>query len=141
MEELLADRQREFDALPFHQKFPRLVSRQYHRTLNRIKPWPHHRLRWFIQRGRRGWADCDVWSLDSYTCLMLSGALIRLAERNHAYPGEGSPWETPEKWDAYLRDLADRLKAWDRQWFDMDAYGVTRKAMEEFGRNLGYFWD
>lgn len=141
MEEMMADWEREFNALPFRQRIPRRIKRYYHRTVNRIKPWPHHRLRWFIQRGRRGWAENDTWSLDSYICTVLSGALIRLADRNFAYPGEESPWDTPEKWDTYLRDLSHRIGAWNADWFNTEAQETTRKAMEEFGRNLGYFWD
>src|SRR6266852_1897293 len=33
--------------------------------LNRIVWWIKG-LKWFWQRGRRGWADCDTWSFDNY---------------------------------------------------------------------------
>ncbi len=103
-------------------------------------PRPWRRVQWRWQRSVRGWADCDVSSLDSYIAGLLSGALLKLA-RGHGYPGR-EPWETPEKWEAYLKDLSARLAAWnDSTWTDDGAYETTRAAAEEFGHNLGVFWD
>lgn len=98
------------------------------------------RVRWFIQRGRRGWADCDAWSLDCYIARILAQALPRLGA-GYAYPGTGQ-WDTPVKWTAYVNDLAGRCGAWNEETFcDRDAYEITREAVREFGDNLGVFWD
>jgi len=35
-------------------------------------------IKWFIQRGRRGWSDCDVWDFDSYLCDIIPQALRKL---------------------------------------------------------------
>ena len=43
-------------------------------------------LLWFIQRGKRGYADCDVWSLDGYLCSWLPSALRKLKKISHGYP-------------------------------------------------------
>jgi hypothetical protein len=45
-------------------------------------------IKWFIQRGRRGWANCDTWSLDSYLCgpTMLPAALLHLKKHKHGIP-------------------------------------------------------
>jgi hypothetical protein len=98
---------------------------------------------WNRQRAKRGWADRDVWSMDSYISRVLGEMCAYLAEHNVAYPGEGSPWPTPEIWHDHLVDLSSRLLAWnqDDAFCDENAYNVTQKAMEEFGRNLGYYWD
>ena len=37
----------------------------------------------FIQRGSRGYADCDTWGLDDYLCEWLPRALRHLAKYNH----------------------------------------------------------
>ena len=37
----------------------------------------YHRVKWFIQRGRRGWADCDVWGLDEQADATVRGARAR----------------------------------------------------------------
>ena len=104
-------------------------------------PPPWRRAKWNWQRMRRGWADCDAWSLDCYIARVLSGAVLQLA-KGHAYPGEGTEWDTPEKWEAHLKNLSARLGVWnDETFLDDDSYEITRAAVEEFGRNLGRYWD
>jgi hypothetical protein len=54
-------------------------------------PWGNPRqayreIKWFIQRGRRGWADCDTWSLDDYLTSWLPAALRYLKEHKHGVP-------------------------------------------------------
>lgn len=46
----------------------------------------YREIKWFIQRGRRGWADCDTWSLDNYLDRMMPGALHYLKEHKHGVP-------------------------------------------------------
>ena len=46
----------------------------------------HREIKWFIQRGRRGWADCDVWSLDNYLNGWLPSALRCLKEQKQGVP-------------------------------------------------------
>ena len=38
------------------------------------------------QRARRGWADCDVWSMDSWFCAVVPGMLRQLADNHHGAP-------------------------------------------------------
>ena len=47
-----------------------------------------YEIKWFIQRGKRGYADCDLWSLDSYLSGFLPKALRKMAEINHGCPDE-----------------------------------------------------
>lgn len=97
---------------------------------------------WRYQRSKRGWSDSDTWSFDSYIAKVMSEGLIYLADHTHSYPGDGTQWDTPEKWDAYLRDLAARLGKWDvDSWTDANAFNVTRDAIKEFGAHYGQFWD
>jgi hypothetical protein len=97
---------------------------------------------WRYQRGKRGWADFDTWSADSYIAKVMSGMLLYMAEHSHAYPGDNTQWDTWEKWQAYLRDLAARLAKWDDDtWTDETAFETTKNAVKEFSDNFGYFWD
>lgn len=41
--------------------------------------------KWFIQRGRRGWADCDNWSMFSYLSEIMADMLKDLREKGHGY--------------------------------------------------------
>lgn len=61
------------------------------------------RVKWFIQRGRRGWADCDVWSLDGHLARIISEGTKRLEATDHGYP----PELTPEEWSAILLRISD----------------------------------
>jgi len=40
----------------------------------------YYHIKWFIQRGRRGWADCDAWSLDHYLASWMPEAVLRLTK-------------------------------------------------------------
>lgn len=96
---------------------------------------------WLLHRAKYGWSAYDTWSADTYIARVVSQMLVHLADHTHSYPGQGE-WDTPEKWDAHLRDLAVRIGTWNDDTFcDKDAFETTRSAMEEFGRTFGHYWD
>lgn len=70
-----------------------------------IEGW-YYKIKWFWQRGRRGYADCDVWGLDHYLANLVPLMLKRLRETRHGYPGYGSA-NTPEKWDAIIDKMIE----------------------------------
>lgn len=49
------------------------------------KEWYYH-TKWFIQRGHRGWADCDAWSIDYY----ISRIMVEMLEAQYKDP-QGTP--------------------------------------------------
>src|SRR5258708_21045784 len=56
-----------------------------------LHPWvivqeSYYQAKWFIQRGWRGYADCDVWGLDSYLAGWMPEALERLQKNKLGYP-------------------------------------------------------
>jgi hypothetical protein len=78
--------------------------------------------RWFLQRGRRGWADCDTWSLDDYLAGWLPDALKHLAEHTHGYPSAFYDEENdPEgdagfaEWKSVLGQMAEGFRAHTRK--------------------------
>jgi hypothetical protein len=82
------------------------------------------------QRARRGWADCDVWSLDSWFQHVVPEMLRQLATDNTGSPSTFFPkgmledYENNEheidrqhyRWTKVLRQMADDLEAHDRFW-------------------------
>ena len=54
-----------------------------------------------IQRAKRGYADCDVWSLDEYLCKVIKNSVEQLKKNTHSYP----MGITKEKWDKILQDI------------------------------------
>lgn len=43
-------------------------------------------IKWLWQRAQRGYADCDVWSLDSYLALVITNSVEQLKNTGHSYP-------------------------------------------------------
>lgn len=65
-------------------------------------------LRDAYQRITRGYADTDWFDMDSHLLELLPAMLKELAANSHSYPGH-EPFDTPEKWSAWLNEMADTL--------------------------------
>lgn len=63
----------------------------------------------FVQRGRRGWADSDLWAFDEYLTAVLAGGVRQIAGLSFGW--NDRVWATHEEWVAELRQLADDLDA------------------------------
>jgi len=46
------------------------------------------KIKYFIQRGRRGYSDEDVWSFDHYLCEIIPPALRQIKEKGAGCPSE-----------------------------------------------------
>lgn len=66
-------------------------------------------LKWFIQRGSRGWADCDVWSIDSYLSEVIPPMIERLNGNTHGYPADLDGGE--KKWGEILTKIQHGFEA------------------------------
>lgn len=78
--------------------------------IERIIEWPQDRIReikWFIQRGRRGWADEDLWSLNYYLSDWMPNALEQLKKTKNSYPGN----LTVKKWNKILDQMIEGFEA------------------------------
>jgi len=71
-------------------------------------------IKYFIQRGRRGYSDRDLWSFDSYLCDIIPPAV------RHLKQGTGCPselWDKKakndecHKWDETLEEIAQGFEA------------------------------
>ena len=56
-------------------------------------------IKWFIQRGSRGWSDQDAWNLFSYNSRVMSEALNYLSQITNGYPEE----YTYKRWKIKLK--------------------------------------
>jgi len=71
------------------------------------------RIKYFCQRGKRGWADCDWWGMDYYLVSIILPMLKELKAKTHGYPGcKGA--KTPEEWDKKLDEMIEAFEAADR---------------------------
>lgn len=75
----------------------------------------------FWQRGRRGWSDEDVWSLDRYMARVIGEALLHLAATNHGAPS-GYPVEYPDVNTENMFEVETDFEQWDR---DLTRWGKT----------------
>ena len=90
----------------------------------------------FFQRGFRGWADCDVWSLDDYLSEVLIGSLKHLQEIQHGVPN----WhETEEKYSKEKypdMNYQERLELGAKDWWKiMDKMILAFEKKRQWGNN------
>ena len=74
-------------------------------------------IKWFFQRGYRGWADCDIWSFDTYLSKVIYSGLIRLKEKQNILPTlhSGITEEDAQKeWDFIMNEVIYAFKMWHR---------------------------
>jgi len=96
-----------------------------YRWWNQISEIPCH-IKAFIQRGKRGWADRDLWSYDFYNARVNKEAITKLKEIQHIIP----LWEEGE-------DEAFAQKRWHDILDDMIfAFG----QVEKIGDGSVYIW-
>lgn len=128
---------REYEAKPWHYKARiRLSGWWNHGWLYELRPGTNwRRVKFFIQRGRRGWADCDTWSLDHYLSRVVGESVHHLAEHSHGWP-QSEKFPKYEDWQAHLHALADAYLHWNElDDLDMqDFYGPEWKNPEHKGR-------
>lgn len=115
--------------------------RWFHRTIRAVP------VREFIQRGRRGWADSDTWSLDTYLNRVTGEAMKHMVATNLGWPGEHSEWPTSEEWDTYCLTLAQDMLDWDLEWRDDESieehnarFDKSKDAWYRFANGFGHYW-
>ncbi len=83
----------------------------FYRFPDKVKRFPRE-VKWFFQRGKRGWADCDVWNFFDYNSRVCKEALTHLLKHKMGFPGifheSGYTDEECEaKWNKILSQIID----------------------------------
>ena len=100
-------------------------------------------IKWFIQRGRRGFSNYDLWSFDSYLSRMLPAAFDEMRRISHGHPGG----LTPEEWDGVLEELAQGFREYHELYIGsfkkigMEDNEKWERTIRLFGRWYGHLWD
>lgn len=87
-------------------------------------------IRWFIQRGRRGYSDADLWSFDWYLRGILAKGLKQFAKNPLGWPAQGEAKEYKD-WKKVLNKMADGFQAvidFEEEGWKKDKYFKKRKA-------------
>jgi len=83
-------------------------------------------VKWFWQRGTRGWADQDAWGWYSHHSVMMVGVLQYLRKYKHGYP----IGLTPGKWAKKLKAMEEGFQAAIDEENDVTSY--KKLPMKEY---------
>ena len=96
-------------------------------------------IKWFIQRGRRGFADCDVWNLGYYVASWMPEAIKQLRKNVSGCPG--NVFDKTKKhnqcwrWKVILKKIEDGFEAFNK--LEDCKYGSKRYKQREKKFNEG----
>ena len=82
----------------------------FHASIYAIMEFPS-KVKWFYQRGSRGWSDRSAWSIDTWLVNNLIPMLERLESNNHGTPMSMFKKKDGVDKDGNPTDEADRLAA------------------------------
>ena len=91
-------------------------------------------LKWAKQRAIRGYADCDIWNMDSWFSSVVPEMLEQLAEEANGWPD--GKFETFGEWQQWLRDTAAAIKMMREE--EQDAINPYWPAYQEELGNWQY---
>lgn len=95
----------------------------------------------FVQRGRRGYSDADIWNFDAYLAEVVSKGLRQLSRDTMAHPTT----LTPEEWEEVLEEIATGFEEWRRladSWTTPtpEQQEAWERTLRLFGRWFNGFW-
>jgi hypothetical protein len=108
-------------------------------------------VKWFIQRGKRGYADCDTWDFDTYLSKIICGGCKRLKEGDSSLPFSlsikySNYADAEKKWREILTKII-RAFSLKRLWMDECRF-PTKSELKEievgwrlFKKYYGDLWD
>lgn len=104
----------------------------------KIKYFPSE-VKWFIQRGRRGYADCDTWSFDHYLSKVIASGLRDLGTRCYGCPDKYFDSEKKDdecwKWREKLHSIASVFEKYP---VEIDVPGYENRKYEFVDSGNGY---
>jgi hypothetical protein len=99
-------------------------------------------IKWFFQRGARGYSDSDVWNFDCYLSDVIYNGLKQLKEIKHGFPcGYKENWKKAERnWDRDLQIMIDGFKSANEIGENSFVMGCSKTETEIFlGREVPKF--
>ena len=99
--------------------------------------WYNAKCAW--QRATRGYCDMDWFNMDTWMLEILPPMLRKMANGS-AYPGH-EPFDTPEKWENWLKSMADVLESvQEENWDGQNEYYHDWIASSEHRWNFTSTW-
>lgn len=110
-----------------------------------IPGYYYRQVKWFIQRGKRGYSDADSWDLAYYIADWMPAAIRRMQEYRNSHPANV---DSIEEWKAILEeiavgfDIADCIGKHDYELEEYDnMYAQFLKSMDLFVKYYFDLWD
>ena len=106
--------------------------------LERIKDWPVGKIReikWFIQRGRRGWSEEDMWSLDNYLSYIISESLGELAKTSCCYPAD-KRFPNRKEWKKWLKEMSYTFN----EYIKLDNHDLIEQPDDPTNKQMEEIW-
>ena len=122
----------------------------FHTFINTIKNFPSE-IKWFYQRGSRGWSDRSAWSIDTWLVNNLIPMLERLKRDKHGNPTDNADWLAAQRWNNVLNEIIYGLKCAKK--IDDSDYNYrdkeltkrltksSQRSFELIGKHLFSLWD
>jgi hypothetical protein len=77
------------------------------RVIDKPQKW-YREVKWFIQRGKRGYADCDLWGWDYYMARTNIKALKQFKEKLYGHP---FGFNDIDEWKDTIQQMIDGFQA------------------------------
>lgn len=107
-----------------------------------------YNIKYFWQRGKRGYSDLDVYSIDLWFVRIMSQMLRHFKTLRHTYPEGQGTVETMEDWQKVLSEMIACLENMDEdkviaelEQTDSDVLGNTEKAERILEDNKNRFFE
>lgn len=97
--------------------------------INKIRMYPYQ-IKWFFQRGIRGYSDRDLWDFDYYLAEVISKGCKQLSEESHGYP------HTVESFDEWIKVLNDISKKFEEYKGILDKYPFEKELYENHNKEM-----
>jgi len=124
----------------FEKSMDKLFSWKYapYRAIKWVLRIPRE-LKWFFQRGFRGYAECDGWDLDNYIINWLPQALLELT-KGCSYPSE---FKNIKSWHKVLREMSSKLKrrVEEDKMLSEEDIKKFNEGMDLFKKYFFHLWD
>lgn len=101
VDEILEDMDREWERRPLWQRVYLSVKWATYRYYNNIEYFIRG-IRWFIQRGKRGWGVNDTWNFDHYLTRVIAEGVAYLRLTKMGYP---TTVKNSEEWNKILKKI------------------------------------
>ena len=108
----------------------------------------YRNIKWFIQRGKRGYADCDVWGYDEYLSKIIVDGLKDLKSQVHGVPNSPCFISKDGKdvdlgaWKAILDEIIWTFEVAQKiindEWIRLNSKERNKKSTNKFSKNYKY---